>query len=210
MTQAAPVGAARRCGYLAIADNTGKVPFWNSELTDAAAPWLALDPSCHAPATPGTLNVEVSGRAMPWVPSLNPAYQYQMWGELMQQPTRVHLADSLLLPNGEGSVTIQYVSGCANFGWACVNANGQLAGTGPTEVPEMPGIYIPGTQYLQQLLGAFADADGVIVGAPFALGNGPITVPVAPGATHLQLGFNDGFFDDNSGAITVKLTGVLP
>lgn len=72
-----------------------------------------------------------------------------------------------------------------------------------------PGRYIPGTNYLEQLLGTFADASGSIVGSPFTIGNGPLSVVIPTGATQLLMGFNDGWYNDNgAGNLTMKITEV--
>ena len=163
--------------------------------------------------TSASISVSVDGRTGPWDPTINPSYTFgyyangTMGPSLLLQPTVINLASSFAISGPVNSITVQYTGGCANFGWACVNADGQLYGTGPTEIYGAPGFWIPGHQYLEQLLGTFADANGVIVGQPFALGNGPITVPVPIGAIQLQLGFNDGWFGDNGGAIAVQVTG---
>lgn len=69
-----------------------------------------------------------------------------------------------------------------------------------------PGIYLPGTQKLEELLGTFA-YDGVIVGNPFFIGNGPTTVVIPDGANELLMGVNDGWYVDNGGSVTVDITG---
>jgi MYXO-CTERM domain-containing protein len=61
--------------------------------------------------------------------------------------------------------------------------------------------------YLSQLVGAFANSSGVVVGAPFALGDAA-TIEVAPvGATQLLLGVNDDIYSDNSGSLLVQVSG---
>ena len=156
------------------------------------------------PAAPGSLKVYVDGRSGPWVSSLNPSFSYGDGTQL--PPTVVSAASGLSFVAGL-NLQISYLNGCANFGWACVDANGQLYGTDNPEVKGMPGYYISGTQYLEQLLGTFADDNGVIVGQPFAIGNGPYTATIPAGATQLLLGFNDGGNADNSDGIYVSVTG---
>lgn len=60
--------------------------------------------------------------------------------------------------------------------------------------------------YLSALVGTFANGAGQIVGTPFLIGNlRSVVVPV--GATRLQMGINDDIFHDNSGSLTVQVTG---
>jgi hypothetical protein len=68
-----------------------------------------------------------------------------------------------------------------------------------------PGAYIPGAVYLEELVGTFAD-NGVIVGTPFAIGNGPTTVTIASGANELLMGVVDGWYNDNGGSVDVNVT----
>jgi hypothetical protein len=57
-----------------------------------------------------------------------------------------------------------------------------------------------------ELVGTFANQSGVIVGSPFVIANGPLTVVVPTGANRLQLGINDNLFSDNVGAYTIGVT----
>ena len=58
------------------------------------------------------------------------------------------------------------------------------------------------------MIGAFTDASGVVIGTPFATGDGPFTIPVPAGAIYLDLGVNDDIYSDNSGALLVDVTGL--
>src|SRR5438067_10418276 len=63
----------------------------------------------------------------------------------------------------------------------------------------------PGPDVLSmELVGTFAN-DGVIVGKPFPIGNGPTALTVPAGANQLLLGINDNRYSDNSGSFTVAL-----
>ena len=46
-----------------------------------------------------------------------------------------------------------------------------------------------------------------IVGAPYAVNDGPLAVTIPVGATQLQLGINDDIYFDNSGALLVDVSG---
>lgn len=56
-----------------------------------------------------------------------------------------------------------------------------------------------------QLMGAFVDADGVIVGLPFIIGS-QAKVEVPKGAMGLSLGIDDWEFRNNDGMLNVKIT----
>lgn len=56
--------------------------------------------------------------------------------------------------------------------------------------------------YSMELVGTFAN-NGVIVGRPFPIGNGPTALTVPAGANQLLLGINDNRYGDNSGSFTV-------
>jgi uncharacterized delta-60 repeat protein len=56
-------------------------------------------------------------------------------------------------------------------------------------------------------LGVFANESGVIVGSPFTIGNGPLTISIPIGSTQLLMGFNDGWYNDNlGGGVNMKIT----
>ncbi|WP_298398234.1 hypothetical protein [Sphingobium sp.] len=57
---------------------------------------------------------------------------------------------------------------------------------------------------LNALIGAFIDADGRVVGAPFLIGRGA-TVRVPAGAMGLSLGINDDIYADNGGSLSVNV-----
>jgi hypothetical protein len=58
------------------------------------------------------------------------------------------------------------------------------------------------------LIGTFTDSSGVIVGTPFAPGDGPFKVAVPGQASFLSLGVNDNIFSDNSGGWDIKVAGL--
>lgn len=64
-----------------------------------------------------------------------------------------------------------------------------------------PGIPV----YGQALVGTFAN-NGLIVGQPFVIGNGPAALTVPAGANQLLLGINDNFYGDNAGSFTVSVS----
>ncbi len=72
-----------------------------------------------------------------------------------------------------------------------------------------PAFYIPASQFpvtFMELIGVFADATGAIVGGPFVIGDGPVAFVIPSGASQLQLGFADGWYNDNFGTLQVNVT----
>jgi hypothetical protein len=87
-----------------------------------------------------------------------------------------------------------------------------LTGLGSSGQP-FPSFYIDPTNsgppiYLNALIGAFTDSSGVVIGTPFAPGDGPFTISVPVGATELSLGVNDDIFSDNSGSLQINVAGI--
>jgi hypothetical protein len=156
--------------------------------------------------------ITVSGASGPWDVALNPNYPYGT----PVGPTDGHLppsvVDSLsgvnfiagdpltITSRTPGQATLLVDAG--DNVWS--DANGVVR-WGPFG-EGTPGLYVPGNQYLEELLGTFA-RDGVIVGSPFFIGNGPTTVVIPDGANELLMGVNDGWYVDNGGSVTVDITG---
>lgn len=158
----------------------------------------------------GEATVFVDGRSGPWDIEKNPTFSYGVAvGGVPDShlgPTSVTNA-SLGFAAGD-SLKIQYVSGLADAGGAheLSDANGRtwwIADDGA------PGQYITGTNYLEQLMGTFADSNGSIVGAPFTIGNGPLSVSVPIGGTQLLMGVNDGWYNDNGAGLNIRVA-VIP
>ena len=157
------------------------------------------------------INVTVDGRSGPWNVSLNPLYNY---GEPANGQNNINFAPTVVdntsgLPMNAGDkLTISYVSGKALAGaggtlWYDANGVPNWDASGPGA----PGFYLPLNQkpaQLEVLMGAFA-SNGVIVGNPFKIGNGPITSTIPVGSNQLLLGFNDGWYNDNGGAVNIKI-----
>ena len=153
----------------------------------------------------------INGKSGPWMWSnagLNASYAYGVNDQVA--PTSV---TGLL--SGQ-TVTVTYASGTVKGAYsgqwgAPVDANGDLRFQDVDSIPHgngnFPAYYTStrATTYYMQLIGVFANAQGQIVGTPFAVGNGPTTVTVPSGATALQLGINDNLFGDNTGAWNVNV-----
>jgi hypothetical protein len=163
--------------------------------------------------------VDVNGQSGPWVWSntLNSAYSY---GVLANNSPNFNLpptivAAGLAMTSGD-TLTIRWLSGdvCGgangsawtngangNSGWGVYNSPGNATST--------PAYYLPSGQFpvvFMQLMGVFADSAGVIVGDPFKLGNVPVTVSIPNGSSQLQLGFVDGWYNDNFATLQVGVT----
>ena len=117
-----------------------------------------------------------------------------------------------------GTLTLTYVSGTVSPGVnsPSFNANGDPS-SGDTHGCDLnsfnqcfPAYYMnPALPvYVVALVGTFAN-DGVIVGTPFGIGNGPTTLTIPAGANQLLLGINDNGYGDNSGAFNVKVSSPL-
>jgi hypothetical protein len=145
--------------------------------------------------------VSVEGNAGPWDRSQNPAlfYGYQSCCE-PPPPTALSIT-------GGNQYTITYISGVwgTNPGQSADanGGNGQFTGDGGGF---SPGHYTSSIPLLQELIGAFA-LDGVVIGTPFVVGNGPFVVSAPSGANVLLLGTNDTYYGDNVGSILVSVQG---
>ena len=163
--------------------------------------------------------VSVSAFSGPWDPTIagNPAY-----GNGSNTP-----AASLAVNAGD-NITITYLSGLTSafgnlapsvdalgyvgggFGSGADCAGSPCTGVGSTGQP-FPSFYLDPTNSgpqtaLNALIGDFVDASGKILDE-FATGNGPFSIVAPAGAVALQFGMNDDFFSDNSGALSIGVTG---
>lgn len=158
-----------------------------------------------------TVDATVSGQSGPWDATVNADHPYGLAANVMLAPTIVALS-ALNLPQAEGILTITYRSGSASYGSGYASTDG-LGVNGYEAIDGyFPGQYVDESEspvYVLALLGVFADGDGVIVGTPFKIGNGPRTVKVPQGAERLQIGFNDHQYVDNTGSIVVRI-GAVP
>jgi len=161
--------------------------------------------SAASAVAPISVDVTVSGAQGPWSPSENPSLNYG------SNPNggEASVSGSLSFTAGQ-QITVTYLSGTVGTegGDPQYNANGDenfVADGGG-----YPGAFIPSDDqpaYHGELLGAFANAAGQVIGSPFVLGDGPTTVTVpAGGVTQLLLGVNDDQYGDNNGALAIEVT----
>lgn len=164
--------------------------------------------------------VTVDSHAGPWLPVLNPAYEYGFHDN--GNPTIVNQANSGIKFTAGTLLTITYLSGLASAGGALpfTDANGDTTsaygcGPGLTDPPtgkRLPCDYgdLSKKTYLMALLGVFTDSNGVIVGKPFTIGDGPFQVAIPAGATQLQMGVTDDIYYDNMGSWAIQVTHYGP
>ena len=162
-----------------------------------------------SPATARDIAIRVDARSAPWRVGVNPKMPFGrndgkgpaiVMGMRLISGTKVRFeatGETRTVANGEAfgpSGQAAYVTD-ANTG-----SSGRF----------FPSRYIAAAQYpvrLNQLVGAFINADGVVVGAPFAIGVSA-QVDIPEGAAAIALGINDDIFADNSGALDVVVSYV--
>jgi hypothetical protein len=158
-------------------------------------------------------SIVVDGRSGPWNyvnGGLNTTFQYGV---------NDHLAPTIVSGLNFGdSLTVTYVSGLVgNTGFSTLyQAEGDLSQpnlAGPDNSNgAFPGYFAfdPNTTFAYDLIGAFANNSGQLIGTPFAIGNGPGPFFVPAGATRLQLGVNDNLFSDNVGSWNLNVVVTVP
>jgi hypothetical protein len=160
-----------------------------------------------------SMSVPVSGDAGPWDPIANSGFNYGMHDQA--GPSVVGAGSGMGFVAGS-YITIEYVGGAVAVGanYPLLDARGLTSFTFNNLVNGhggAPSFYMDPLSYpiySGQLVGAFADALGIIVGSPFAIGLGPISVAIPSGVSQLQFGVNDNLYADNLGSFTVQVTGL--
>jgi uncharacterized protein (TIGR03437 family) len=156
--------------------------------------------------------VTVNANQGPWVQSLNPSFNYG--GGDNAAPTAVGASSGIPFSPG-GTVTVTYVSGLVNVfpegGFTATDANGYSGDATNNTVlanGSYPSYFISSSSYpvyASELIGTFAN-NGVIVGNPFPVGDGPKTFTIPSGANQLLLGVDDNDYTDNTGSWQIKVT----
>jgi hypothetical protein len=157
----------------------------------------------------------VLGTAGPYDPAnpLNAAIDYGVHDN--SAPTTIAV-------NAGDSITIAYVSGLTSAfgGTPTVDADGYVGGifgSGPgrsgigSSGTPFPSFYLDPTNTgtpvnLNELMGSFVNSLGGVIEA-FAIGDGPFLITAPIGTAFLQLGVNDDIYSDNTGFLTVDVTG---
>jgi hypothetical protein len=174
-----------------------------------------------SPAQAGTITtaVSVDGTDMPWNwvnLGLNTTDQFGINDG--PGPVVISATNGFAFNSGD-VLTLTYLSGLVSVGSSFPNtdAKGDTAdavnnSNGSTGKP-FPSLYMNPATYpinLGELVGTFANSTGVIVGTPFAIGDGPDPVTIPTGATQLELGINDDRFGDNTGSWSIQVSGPGP
>jgi len=159
------------------------------------------------------IQVTVQGDQGPWNQSLNPNFSYGVNDNA--NPTVISASDGIPFVTG-GTITVAYVSGTVSvcpgppnncpytdangwYGFPTDNIVGPACGKDPS-------FYMsPYPIYASELVGTFA-SNGVIVGKPFAIGDGPTTLTIPSGANQLLLGVDDNCYNDNGGSWTLSIS----
>jgi hypothetical protein len=147
-----------------------------------------------------TETVVVPGPAGPWDTALNPAFDYGVHDNA--PPVVINSTNGFSFAPGS-IITVTYLSGIVD-GHDATGDTTNITNNSCCSNGKFPGFYVnPGVPaYGGDLIGTFTN-NGVIVGQPFPIGDGPATLTVPAGATQLQLGINDNKFSDNQGSYTV-------
>ncbi len=189
--------------------NGGKFAFY-SELRLLAQTGVGL--IAKPPAS-----VSVPGNTPPWLWSsgFNAAYGFGGFGLINGPPNPVILPGLL---TGQ-QILVQALSGTVTDpGSGTWTANGDLAdmtGGGYGGYGYYPSHFAPAAAGKIALIGAFTDGTGKIVSV-VNINLGPTTLTVPAGATQLQLGVNDNYLNDDTGAFLISVglalvqTGVNP
>lgn len=158
-----------------------------------------------------TTTVTVDSKSAPWLSSANPTFHSVLQGP--SNPAIITSVQGAQIEAGD-TISLQYLSGTvkAGSGWPSVDAGGQtnfVVNDGNFYGQYWASYDVSHDQYpayAMELLGAFANSSGVVIDAPFVVGNSKSGLIVPVGATQLQLGFNDTYYVDNTGSVTMNVT----
>lgn len=148
----------------------------------------------------------VDARSAPWNTRMNPKLAFGIGDGRAPTMVMLGVGPGTKVRFAATGKTTTIVSGLS-FG-----PDGQRDFQTGTE-PSGSGVYFPSRYvdrktlplYVNQLIGAFVDADGVVVGTPFAIGSGA-EARVPEGAFAVTLGINDDRLAENSGSLRVVVT----
>jgi alpha-tubulin suppressor-like RCC1 family protein len=198
-----PADRQLQCGESTDPSHTG-----SATATDNCGAPVSL--SYHDVAKPVRVTVTVASRSGPWNASVNPSFVYGRGDEQGPAVVTVTAGEHIFLGNAAGQARAGF-----DFPWNgpagyTSDPGGPIDGRILSPPYVFPSKYTPADwpTYLVALMGAFADASGLIVGQPFELGTQLLVVNVPAGASQLLLGLNDDRFADNGGSYTVEVGGV--
>jgi hypothetical protein len=175
-------------------------------IRDMALAAMAGTTLAVAPVEAREVTVKVSAKAMPWSPAINRKLPF---GRLDGAAPATVFAGKLFegVPvkfSATGGTTT--AAGGERFGpdgqagFVTDASRGNSGSWFPSYHADRAGY----PAHLNQLMGAFVDADGRVVGKPFLLGAHGKAVPPA-GAVAITLGINDDIYSDNAGEIVVTI-----
>ncbi|AQR72301.1 hypothetical protein [Sphingomonas sp. LM7] len=162
-----------------------------------------------APASAEERRVTVDAKAGPWLNGPNKKMRYGLGDEAPPMTITGFINDA------DAKIEIYPVEGATTMVEGKPVGPEGIDGTAVNDAPGpkkkyYPSLYAPKILYptnAHALIGAFVDANGVLIGRPFAIGKG-VRVTIPDQAAALTLGFNDVKFAGNSGALPVVV--VLP
>jgi len=152
-----------------------------------------------------SFDVTVNSKAVPWNPVINKSKDFCF----KTKKHDVQAVPTILKVKPGDNLTIQYVLGDVyadrkGYPERKTDADGYPKSMN-TYQGRLPSFYINDQVNHMALIGTFANSQGVIVGSPFFIGNGPVNIEVPQEVKQLQLGINDNLFRDNSGLLIVKV-----
>ncbi len=162
---------------------------------------------------PESTTVVVNGNQGPWEQSLNPSFNYGNGSNT--EPTVISASSGIPFTIG-GTLTVTYVSGLVNVfpegGYPATDANGYSGNATNKQViatyGNYPSYFMNADSYpvyASELVGTFAN-NGVVVGTPFPIGDGPASFIIPAGANQLLLGVDDNDYSDNTGSWTLSIS----
>lgn len=159
--------------------------------------------------TEDSFDVVVNSKSGPWNPMVNKSKDYSFKSKRRFRSAFSQDSPTILRVKPGDNITIQYMNGYVyadrqGFPERKTDADGYPQ-TMNTYAGSLPSSYINEQINHMALIGTFADSKGVIVGCPFLIGDGPVSLVVPDGAERLQMGVNDNLFKDNAGLFIVKV-----
>ncbi|AQR72302.1 hypothetical protein [Sphingomonas sp. LM7] len=159
-----------------------------------------------APAQAREVTVKVSARAMPWSPAVNRKLPFgRQDGAAPAMVFAGKLFEGVPVKFSATGTTSTAAGGerfgpAGQAGFVTDATRGNSGSWFPSYHADRAGY----PAHLNQLIGAFVDADGKVVGKPFLIGARGEAVPPA-GAVAITLGINDDIYADNEGEIVVTI-----
>lgn len=145
--------------------------------------------------------VKVDSRSGPWNTGINPKLPYGM-----PNARRAAIVVSPLMLPGR-TVSITATGRTTTYGSDSYGPDGVPDWTrdiGSTLLPSYHMSKKDRAIHLNELVGAFVDADGKVVGKPFPIGS-EAKIVVPDGASALSMGVNDDNYSDNTGSLVVTV-----